>query len=1186
MRWGKTKFPTKHRKFNFTQLIPVLFAIFAMLVSNVPSSIAYAAGSDVSSDVTSVSVNPGHINDGGKTTFKMSYDDHAQKIRGGDTITVNWPSSGTVYGEGYSKTIDLFIDGVNVGVLKVTPQNAVVTFNDNINDMENVHGWAEFDIEGRNLADTSDENTGSFTISSGGYSTSVSVTKPKSGTTGVFYYKTGDMQPSDTDHVRWFLNMNNEKAYVDGRIYIKDQIQPGQTLDTTSFDITVDGYRTGHYNGKDAIANFEKDFPGSSISVDAASGELTVVVPQDQANLNSFSIMYLTSVDDYNQKQFDNKSQAWYHEHNKDAVNGKEFDHTVQNVNADGGIDGQNKTTASVKKVWDDNNNSMHKRPSSILVQLYANNKVTGQPVTLSSANNWEYKWDSLVKNVKGAPVKYTAREVTVPTGYKSTSTSTGVNEITLTNKYESVEKIDITGKKVWDDADNQDGVRPSAVTITLLQNGKEYQTTQATAANNWKYSFNQVPKTDSNGNAYTYTVKEAAVEGYTSKVSGYNVTNIRTPGKTSLFVAKNWCDADNQDGTRPSSVQVQLYADGVATGDPVTLSEANKWSYTFTGLPVNARGNKIAYTVKEVNTPKGYTSVVTGDATKGYILTNKHTPEATAVSVVKKWVDADNQDGTRTSSVQVQLYADGVATGDPVTLNAANSWKYQWTGLKAKNNGAAVAYTVKEVNTPAGYTAEVSGDQTSGYTLTNKHTPEVTAVCVAKKWVDADNQDGTRPDSVQVQLYADGQAQGDPVTLNAANSWKYQWTGLAKNKAGKAIAYTVKEVSEAKGYTAAVVGDATTGYLVTNTHTPEVTRVYGHKVWNDNNNQDGTRPKTIIVRLTANGGTAKDAAGQEVKPLTVGDSDGWKFSFNNLPVYKDGHKIVYAITEDSNDGYQQKFDLSYTHEHEYTITNTHTPGKTSLSVAKNWSDADNQDGTRTSSVQVQLYADGVATGDPVTLNAENQWKYNWSDLDVYKNGTPIKYTVQEVNTPEGYTAKITGDATQGYTITNEHTPEVTAVSVAKVWDDKNNADKIRPDSVQVQLYADGVATGDPVTLNAANSWKYQWTGLAKNKAGKAIAYTVKEVNTPKGYTAAVTGDAETGFTITNTHPVKPPTPTTPPTPNKPSKPVTPPTPNKPQKPKLARTGTGFIALASGVLVAAVLAVILLAVRRRSADKD
>ena len=78
-------------------------------------------------------------------------------------------------------------------------------------------------------------------------------------------------------------------------------------------------------------------------------------------------------------------------------------------------------------------------------------------------------------------------------------------------------------------------------------------------------------------------------------------------------------------------------------------------------------------------------------------------------------------------------------------------------------------------------------------------------------------------------------------------------------------------------------------------------------------------------------------------------------------------------------------------------MTNSYTPGKTSVSVAKNWNDADNQDGKRPENIQVQLYADGKAQGEPVVLNAENNWSHIWSELDEKSAGNTIKYTVKEV---------------------------------------------------------------------------------------------------------------------------------------------------------------------------------------------
>ena len=499
------------------------------MLSERPNSVnnsSNSVGHDVSSNITSLTASPESINDGGKTTVRVNFDEHAQKIVSGDTITVNWNNSGTVYGQGYQKNIDLNIRGVNVGTLSVTTNKAVFTFNSNINDMENVTGWGEFDLEGRNLANTSDENTGSFSIYSGGQQTYVSVKKGKTGSKSPFYYKTGDMLPSDTDHVRWFLNINNEKGYVSDRIYIKDQIQPGQTLDKGSFDITIDGYRPNHFYGSNAIENFESAYPGSSITINVSTGDITVVIPQDQAQLNKFSILYRTSVDDYNQPTFENHSQAWYTENNQPAVEGKEFDYSVSNVNANGGVDGKNQTKVSVIKEWDDNNNSARLRPDSIKVQLYANGLLTGKAVTLNSANNWQYTWSGLVKNAKGSRIAYTVKEVSIPNGYRGITTVNG-NDIVIKNVYNQT--INISGTKTWNDNNNQDGIRPSSITVNLLANGRQVASKTVSASDNWQYSFDNLAAY-ANGQKITYTVTENAVAGYTSAVDGYNITNTHNP--------------------------------------------------------------------------------------------------------------------------------------------------------------------------------------------------------------------------------------------------------------------------------------------------------------------------------------------------------------------------------------------------------------------------------------------------------------------------------------------------------------------------------------------------------------------------------------------------------------------------------------------------------------------------------
>ncbi|MBQ6621407.1 MAG: Cna B-type domain-containing protein [Mogibacterium sp.] len=202
------------------------------------------------------------------------------------------------------------------------------------------------------------------------------------------------------------------------------------------------------------------------------------------------------------------------------------------------------------------------------------------------------------------------------------------------------------------------------------------------------------------------------------------------------------------------------------------------------------------------------------------------------------------------------------------------------------------------------------------------------------------------------------------------------------------------------------------------------------------------------------------------------------------------------------------------------TIYNVFARFVTSKSVSKVWDDADNQDGIRPDTVQVQLFANGEASGEPVTLSAEDGWKYDFTDLTAYDaDGNLIRYTVQEVGTAEGYEAAVEDGTTA--VITNSHTPETIEISVSKTWNDGNNADGIRPGSVTVRLFADGNDTGSTATLNGANRWNYVFSGLAKYAAGTEIVYTIAE-DAVAGYRAAISGSMEDGFTITNSHTVTP----------------------------------------------------------------
>jgi len=338
---------------------------------------------------------------------------------------------------------------------------------------------------------------------------------------------------------------------------------------------------------------------------------------------------------------------------------------------------------------------------------------------------------------------------------------------------------------------------------------------------------------------------------------------------------------------------------------------------------------------------------------------------------------------------------------------------------VSVSTGGDDYIFSVKEVDedgndyTPAGYTKDENG-----LTVTNTATP--IEISVTKAWEDEDDQDGIRPDSIQVQLTAGGENIGQPIELKEANDWSNTFKELpAYDDDGDLIEYSVHELNVPESYTSVVDKDNDGNFVITNTHTPELIDLEGTKTWEDENNQDGKRPESITVRLLANGDEVDD---QEVTAET-----DWNFEFTDLPKYENGEEITYTIQEDKVEGYSTEIDGM-------EITNSYTPGKTSVNVVKAWNDENNVN-ARPESITVNLLADGEKTDKLVELNAENNWQANFTDLDEYKDGKLIEYTVEEEAVEGFITEPIEGNAGDGFRITNRPIK----VSVGDyVWIDEN----------------------------------------------------------------------------------------------------------------------------------------------------
>ncbi|WP_141498504.1 Cna B-type domain-containing protein, partial [Bacillus toyonensis] len=528
------------------------------------------------------------------------------------------------------------------------------------------------------------------------------------------------------------------------------------------------------------------------------------------------------------------------------------------------------KLTVEGTKTWNDNNAT--DRPSSIKVDLLQNGKVVDTK-EVTAATEWKYTFEKLqAYDANGVAYKYEVKEQPIA-GYEPK-----VNGYDITNT--KVGQTKLEGTKTWKDDNAKD--RPEMITVELLQNGTVIATQEVSKVTGWKYEFKDLAAYDTEGKAYKYEVKEQAVPGYESKVSGTDITNTKV-GQTKVEGTKTWKDGNAKD--RPEMIKVDLLQNGKVV-DTKEVTAATEWKYTFENLKAyDAEGKAYKYEIKEQAVP-GYESKVSGTD-----ITNTKVGQ-TKVEGTKTWKDGNAKD--RPEIIKVDLLQNGkvIATQE---VSKASEWKYVFTDLAAYDaEGNAYKYEVKEQPVD-GYKSEVKG-----YDITNTKVGE-TKVEGTKTWKDGNVKN--RPEMIKIDLLQNGKVIATKE-VSAADEWKYAFTDLAAYDAeGNAYKYEVKE-QPVDGYKSEVKG-----YDITNTKVGE-TKVEGTKTWKDDNAKD--RPTMIKVDLLQNG--------KVITTKEVSAADEWKYAFTDLAAYDaEGNAYKYEVKEQPVNGYKSEV-------HGYDITNTKDP--------------------------------------------------------------------------------------------------------------------------------------------------------------------------------------------------------------------------------------------------------------------
>ena len=528
------------------------------------------------------------------------------------------------------------------------------------------------------------------------------------------------------------------------------------------------------------------------------------------------------------------------------------------------------------------------------------------------------------------------------------------------------------------------------------------------------------------------------------------------------------WADDNNADGTRPDSVTARYDGEKTVTlTGPDWTGEIPSGSWT---LDFSAAGYDSPVPVYDK------------DGITIYRISKKTAPTVSKSAEVV-WEPIDDSRKTRPESVQLILEGDGKPVGEPKTVKAP-AWSATWENLPG-----GIEYTVKQMESLSAYTTDCSG-----LTVTNTlktGTLNLKVSLDAPEGADLSGLklaiDGPDPLLKKTLTYAD--VKGGTVSLGPVLEGAYL---VRDTNADTLVEGYVMDPANSK------VADAV---YVKNGESPTLEFKYAWKLPEplDEEAEEDYDPLANTGNLTF------EILGPDArtKPMTIHYSDfkNGKFELPDLQpgvytvVERNAETLVkyYTLTSNSIAGITVEVKPDGTAAaklfNQYAAPPTPEPDAefVDIPVTKTWNDNNNADGNRPASVTARLYADGVEVDSHVLTAAEN-WQFTFAEKPRYQedNKTEIVYTVGE-DAVAMYAATV-----NGYNIVNDYQPEVTSVSVSKVWDDNNNEQNLRPASIAMSL-SDGQKVVKVVVLNEANGWTATVNNLPTVVNGQNAQYAWKE---------------------------------------------------------------------------------------------
>ncbi len=438
-----------------------------------------------------------------------------------------------------------------------------------------------------------------------------------------------------------------------------------------------------------------------------------------------------------------------------------------------------------------------------------------------------------------------------------------------------------------------------------------------------------------------------------------------------------------------------------------------------------------------------------------------------------------------------------------------------------------AISYRIKLLNTAAGFTENTpynTNGSTVLYYFLSEHAQEANPTLKQIQF-NVPQVKGYLADIVFTKIAADTQKPlaGAVFSLRGTNGVNMTATSAADGSViflnvPSGYSYSLTETAAPYGYQA----DSSPRQVTVSYDVPSITglsngvwynevpviNITAEKTWADDNNNDGLRPEFITVQLLKDGDPYGD-------PVMITADQEWTYTWNGVPQYAGGKEIVWSVREHAVAGYTPAYDG-------LKITNTHENETTALTFLKEWNDDDNNDGLRPDFIILRVT--GSVNGDTVyanqvVLSEDNGWTDTLTQLPKYKNGALIQYTCTE-DPIEGYSASYSTTQQGTILITNTHESETISLTLMKEWNDNDNNDGKRPESVTVRIA--GSVNGDTVytsqtVLSKDNNWTDTLTQLPKYENGALIQYACVE-DSVEGYSAAYNVTENSVFIITNTH--------------------------------------------------------------------